>query len=139
VDRRTSIHCISFALLPLVFPTNVALRVFKTPQIVINNSTFNFRGFHFRRDPSKNWRMPLFAASTRYSLVKGERIVRSVLTAWLRDLLSKSLGGLYLSSYTSLSHFSHMGQKHQVIIITVLAVSFFKKKIIIINYIYVNK
>jgi len=82
--------------------------------------------------------MPLFAASTRYSLVKGERIVRSVLTAWLRDLLSKSLGGLYLSSYTSLSHFSHMGQKHQVIIITVLAVSFFKKKIIIINYIYLN-
>ncbi|OVA19510.1 Ubiquitin conjugation factor E4 [Macleaya cordata] len=29
-------------------------------------------------------RMPLCAASTRYSLVKGERIVRSVLTAWLR-------------------------------------------------------
>ncbi|KAK9008279.1 hypothetical protein V6N11_075179 [Hibiscus sabdariffa] len=29
--------------------------------------------------------MPLSAASTRYSLVKGERIVRSVLTAWLHD------------------------------------------------------
>ena len=27
--------------------------------------------------------MPLFAACTRYSLVKGERIVRYVLTAWL--------------------------------------------------------
>ncbi|KAJ6876988.1 hypothetical protein NC651_029875 [Populus alba x Populus x berolinensis] len=30
--------------------------------------------------------MPLSAASTRYSLVKGERIVRSVPTARLRDL-----------------------------------------------------
>lgn len=29
--------------------------------------------------------MPLSAASTRYSLVKGERIVRSVLTTRLRD------------------------------------------------------
>ena len=31
--------------------------------------------------------MPLFAARTRYSLVKGERIVRFVLTAWLREFL----------------------------------------------------
>jgi hypothetical protein len=45
-----------------------------------------------RRDPSKNSRMPLFAARTRYSLVKGERIVRFVLTAWLRDLTSTRLG-----------------------------------------------
>ena len=37
-------------------------------------------------NPSKNRRMPLFAACTRYSLVKGERIVRFVLTARLRDL-----------------------------------------------------
>jgi len=36
------------------------------------------------REPSKNRRMPLSAESTRYSLVKGERIVRSVLTARLR-------------------------------------------------------
>ena len=42
------------------------------------------------RNPSKNWRMLLFAARTRYSLVKGERIVRSVLTAQLRELLRKS-------------------------------------------------
>ncbi|GAA0143640.1 hypothetical protein LIER_04277 [Lithospermum erythrorhizon] len=32
---------------------------------------------------SKNWSMPLNTTSTRYSLVKGERIVRSVLSAWL--------------------------------------------------------
>ena len=37
-----------------------------------------------RMVPSKNRRMLLLAASTRYSLVKGERIVRSVLTAQLR-------------------------------------------------------
>jgi hypothetical protein len=36
--------------------------------------------------PSKNKRMLLSAASTRYSLVKGERIVRYVLTAQLREL-----------------------------------------------------
>ena len=35
---------------------------------------------------SKNWCMPFWAASTRYSLVKGERIVRFVLTAWLHML-----------------------------------------------------
>ncbi|CAB4295061.1 unnamed protein product [Prunus armeniaca] len=34
---------------------------------------------------SKNGHMLLLAASTRYSSVKGERIVRSVLTARLRD------------------------------------------------------
>jgi hypothetical protein len=36
----------------------------------------------------KNRRMPLIAARTRYSLVKGKRIVRSVLTARLRDSVS---------------------------------------------------
>ena len=39
-----------------------------------------------RRIPSKIRRMLLVAASTRYSLVKGERIVRFVLTAQLRNL-----------------------------------------------------
>ena len=34
---------------------------------------------------SKNKRMPQKAVRTRYSLVKGERIVRSVRTARLRD------------------------------------------------------
>ncbi|CAL8994341.1 unnamed protein product [Prunus brigantina] len=38
---------------------------------------------------SKNGHMPLIAASTRFSLVKGERIVRSVLTARLRDFQVK--------------------------------------------------
>jgi hypothetical protein len=50
--------------------------------------------------------MPLFAASTRYSLVKGERIVRFVLTARLRDLPVQRLDFLYLtilhSSFKSL-------------------------------------
>ena len=46
-----------------------------------------------RKDPSKNWCMLLIVASTRYSLVKGERIVRFVLTtqlhafAWLARAL----------------------------------------------------
>jgi hypothetical protein len=39
-----------------------------------------------RRDPSKNWCMLLVVASTRYSLVKGERIVRFVLTTQLHAL-----------------------------------------------------
>ena len=38
---------------------------------------------HEEREPSKNWSMLLVAAGTRYSLVKGERIVRSVPTAQL--------------------------------------------------------
>jgi len=53
--------------------------------------------FHFglwgtlkqRMDPSKNWCMLLMllcVASTRYSLVKGERIVRFVLTTQLHAL-----------------------------------------------------
>ena len=37
--------------------------------------------------PSKNRRMPLKTPRTRYSLVKGERIVRYVLNAWLRKFL----------------------------------------------------
>ncbi|XP_055814370.1 annexin D3-like [Solanum dulcamara] len=36
-------------------------------------------------NPAKNWRMPLIEARTRYFLVKGERIVRYVLAAWLRE------------------------------------------------------
>jgi len=42
-----------------------------------------------RRDPSKNWCMLLAVASTRYSLVEGERIVRFVLTTQLH-----AFGGL---------------------------------------------
>lgn len=58
------------------------------------------RALQFNGKPSKKLRMPLSAASTRYSLVKGERIVRSVLTARLRELffcsnrlLNKTFGG----------------------------------------------
>ncbi len=49
------------------------------------------------REPSKNWRTPLYAASTRYSLVKGERIVRTVLTARLR-------GFFWLFAYGFIGH-----------------------------------
>jgi len=59
--------------------------------------------------------MPLFAARTRYSLVKGERIVRFVLTAWLRDLFTERLGVLYLPYYTTLSCLSHVGQKAKLV------------------------
>ena len=46
-------------------------------------------------DPGKNKRMPLDVANTRYSLVKGERIVRSVLTTWLRALTQRFLYFIY--------------------------------------------
>jgi len=42
-------------------------------------------GLTMKQGPSKKRRMPLGVESTRYSLVKGERIVRFVLTTWLRD------------------------------------------------------
>ena len=45
---------------------------------------------HEEREPSKNWSMLLVAAGTRYSLVKGERIVRSVPTAQLRAVLREA-------------------------------------------------
>jgi hypothetical protein len=42
-----------------------------------------------KRTPSKNGCMLLIVASTRYSLVKGERIVRFVLTTQLHALTNK--------------------------------------------------
>ncbi len=55
--------------------------------------------------------MPLFAASTRYSLVKGERIVRSVLTAWLRDYKTRRVCMFYETSLPqTLLHVSDVGQ-----------------------------
>ena len=45
---------------------------------------------HEERETSKNWSMLLVAAGTRYSLVKGERIVRSVPTAQLRAVLREA-------------------------------------------------
>ncbi|GAB2219822.1 hypothetical protein Droror1_Dr00007459 [Drosera rotundifolia] len=52
----------------------------------INNSTRVPQGRCTVAAPlSKNGRMPHEAAGTRYSLVKGERIVRFVLTARLRE------------------------------------------------------
>jgi hypothetical protein len=51
--------------------------------------------------------MPLFAARTRYSLVKGERIVRFVLTARLRDLQEQLASFLYrLYCRVSIASFS---------------------------------
>ncbi|KAK4375693.1 hypothetical protein RND71_006370 [Anisodus tanguticus] len=43
------------------------------------------RTFQTKDETSKNWRMSLFATNTRYSLVKGERIIRYVFFAWLRE------------------------------------------------------
>ncbi|KAF7833781.1 Mitochondrial chaperone BCS1 [Senna tora] len=51
-----------------------------------------------RKSSFKNRRMPLKAASTRYSLVKGERIVRFVLTAWLRDFCTDHASLFIVSS-----------------------------------------
>ena len=44
--------------------------------------------------------------STRYSLVKGERIVRFVLTTWLRDLLNGK--EIFVYNANSASHFFHL-------------------------------
>ncbi|KAK9189983.1 hypothetical protein WN943_018583 [Citrus x changshan-huyou] len=63
-----------------------------------------------KKHPSKNRRMPLSAASTRYSLVKGERIVRSVLTARLREFKrgrSISFSYLVVSLLELPQHSSH--------------------------------
>ena len=52
---------------------------------------FEFVGrFLDKKAPSKNWGMLLIVACTRYSLVKGERIVRSVLTTQLLEFESFS-------------------------------------------------
>ena len=60
-----------------VLKKQALLRQFKLLRLILI-------GLFNKEQPSKNKRMPLRAASTRYSLVKGERIVRSVLTARLR-------------------------------------------------------
>ena len=50
--------------------------------------------------------MPLSVESTRYSLVKGERIVRFVLTTWLRDLIRLKETFIYIA--TSVANFSQL-------------------------------
>ncbi|WZY83509.1 hypothetical protein YC2023_029893 [Brassica napus] len=50
--------------------------------------------------PSKNRRMPLSVERTRYSLVKGERIVRFVLITWLQRA--------FIYSTTSAAHYSQV-------------------------------
>ena len=60
--------------------------------------------------PSKNRRMPLWAASTRYSLVKGERIVRSVLTARLRVFQLICTASLNRHWTNSLTNFFRCGK-----------------------------
>jgi len=53
---------------------------------------------HFNEmEDFKNWRMPLWVANTRYSLVKGERIVRTVSTTRLRA--SKTSFSLIYTSF----------------------------------------
>jgi len=39
--------------------------------------------------------MPLNETNTRYSLVKGERIVRYVFNSWLREITLRSISILY--------------------------------------------
>jgi len=54
--------------------------------------------------------MPLSVESTRYSLVKGERIVRFVLTTWLREFLGKERAFIYTTpSAAHYSEFSDVG------------------------------
>jgi hypothetical protein len=48
-----------------------------------------------REGQSKKWGMPVCVPSARYSLVKGERIVRSVLSTRLRESERSSAGALY--------------------------------------------
>ena len=50
--------------------------------------------------------------STRYSLVKGERIVRFVLTTWLRDFQLLNESSIYIvTSSASCYHLSDVGLK----------------------------
>jgi len=48
-------------------------------------------------DSSKNWRMPLIVTSSRYSLIKGERIVCFELIRGLRELNDGSLHFILLA------------------------------------------
>ena len=52
--------------------------------------------------------------STRYSLVKGERIVRSVLTSWLRDFEKVNVSCIYnVTSAATYSRLSDVGLAHE--------------------------
>ena len=68
-----------------MYPTKLVLNCW-APQEQPNFALNCWAPPHREEEPSKNRRMLLGAAGTRYSLVKGERIVRSVPTAQLRAL-----------------------------------------------------
>lgn len=72
------------------------------PKIHWSNIITRIVGILRKEKPSKNWRMPLFATRTRYSLVKGERIVRFVLTAWLREFCSVTTLQFYMTTTSNL-------------------------------------
>ena len=55
--------------------------------------------------------MPLRVASTRYSLVKGERIVRSVLTTQLREDNCRGRSVIYRLPVVRLDDFANVGLK----------------------------
>ena len=58
-------------------------------------------GSHFKTEPSKNRSIPLGMESTRYSLVKNERIVRFELTTWLRGVKQRVRSEFILTSPVS--------------------------------------
>ena len=80
-----------------MYPTKLVLNCW-APQEQPNFALNCWAPPHREEEPSKNRRMLLGAAGTRYSLVKGERIVRSVPTAQLRASLVELLALLNTSA-----------------------------------------
>lgn len=76
----------------------LALQHVKNFELILQGSLF--------KNPSKNKRIPLKVTRTRYSLVKGERIVRFVLITRFRDFFPMYLFQFialapYITCYTS--------------------------------------
>ena len=75
--------------------------------------------FHFRRsNSSKNRCMPFSIESTRYSLVKGERIVRFVLSTWLHGLIQGSIRCFYTLILRCLGLFYSMWDRFSGVYLT---------------------
>ncbi|KAM1719385.1 hypothetical protein ACFX12_021203 [Malus domestica] len=60
--------------------------------------------------------MPILAVHTRFSLVKGERIIRFVLTAWLRDF-NDQLEKHYVTLYVAKRRYDICGKSEDCLVL----------------------
>ncbi|KAM1498232.1 hypothetical protein PS1_021456 [Malus domestica] len=60
--------------------------------------------------------MPILTVHTRYSLVKGERIIRFVLTAWLRDF-NNQLEKHYVTLYVAKRRYDICGKSEDCLVL----------------------